>query len=164
MNAQEILKMIETVSPDDLGHRDDYDELVQGKVHEIECHVHAYINGWEVDHFRPERQSIDAMAYCRLRPSPKDNIDEAFPSKYTREYAPQYTRSRDALKKIRPEGYISGASPEFDSDNLKFNGFCESKSRFYSTMPDYDSLPTEELAELHAIIRAMEYERTQNDR
>jgi len=71
---------------------------------------------------------------------------------------PQYTRSRDALKAIRPGGwwfdmevtiigkewvYSCGLPNFIDTDSL-----VESKP-----------LPTEELAELHAIIQAIEYER-----
>lgn len=67
---------------------------------------------------------------------------------------PQYTRSRDALKSVRPDGWafaiwsnvscakwVCGISK--DSDNLMTSV----------------SLPSEELAELHAIIQAKQWER-----
>lgn len=64
---------------------------------------------------------------------------------------PKYTRSRDALKAIRPEG-------------LYFFARQNPSGRFYGddANGDYPSpaLPTEELAELHAIIQAIDYERT----
>lgn len=73
---------------------------------------------------------------------------------------PRYTRSRDALKEIRPQGFLSGANPDFDdyedTGNIKFDGFCESEDRLFGGLI-YSS--TEELAELHAIILAIAYER-----
>jgi hypothetical protein len=63
-----------------------------------------------------------------------------------------YTRSRDALKAIRPKGWfpsiIKNPSGSFYGDDS--NGDFPSPA-----------LPTEELAELHAIIQAIEYERLQ---
>jgi hypothetical protein len=65
---------------------------------------------------------------------------------------PYYSRSRDALKAIRPEGF------GFDIEVSLIGHRCS------ATMPDtlnrfVANLPTEELAELHAIIQAIEYER-----
>ena len=70
---------------------------------------------------------------------------------------PRYTRSRDALKAIRPEGWVvSSVSKANDC-------FCT----FYRTNTGIEfkvgSLPTEELAELHAIIQALEYERREGE-
>ena len=66
----------------------------------------------------------------------------------------EYSRSRDALKAIRPTGYsISGAHQTHAG---KFKGFCLSPGKIYKPGPD---LPTEELAELYAIIEAIEYEK-----
>lgn len=74
----------------------------------------------------------------------------------------QYTRSRDALKAIRPKGGlpiiigdVTGSwKTEFiipDHDDYIDNCY----QQFASPL-----LPTEELAELHAILQAVEYERT----
>jgi len=74
------------------------------------------------------------------------------------EVTPQhFTRSRDALKAIRPEGcllwvfsgYTEGARAELWPDRE------DNYTRFIT-----DWLPTEELAELSAIIKALEHERT----
>ena len=68
---------------------------------------------------------------------------------------PQYTRSRDALKAIRPEGWLK-------------NSFQYVLGGFVSVLYNPDDteaetrqrrLPTEELAELHAIIQATEHMR-----
>jgi len=69
----------------------------------------------------------------------------------------KYTRSRDALKAIRPDGYMFYID-NFDPELTWFqcSGWC--KEIKYETIST-PSLPTEELAELHAIIQAIEYER-----
>lgn len=68
----------------------------------------------------------------------------------------KYTRSRDALKSIRPEGWI------YDCEWYSKNRFT---ARFYKLDSDEIQeespvLPTEELAELHSIIQAIDFERT----
>jgi len=63
-----------------------------------------------------------------------------------------YTRSRDALKAIRPVGYKTFQI----TYNVAGRYTCFAGRRF-----DMISLPTEELAELHAIIQAIEFERAQ---
>lgn len=70
-----------------------------------------------------------------------------------------YTRSRDALKAIRPDGYIRIGND--DNDPSLF--LCE----FITCLPNMAEFeayaPTEELAELHAIIQAIAYERGQEN-
>lgn len=68
--------------------------------------------------------------------------------------APRYTRSRDALKNIRPEGWEIAVHQHCSDE---FTVFLDNDK--YTTSSH--SLPTEELAELHAIIQAIEWERTQ---
>ena len=70
---------------------------------------------------------------------------------------PKYTRSRDALKSIRPEGFTD----ELSIYIVKRGIVVESWFKKQITTPKF--LPTEELAELHAIIQAIELERN-NDR
>ena len=71
---------------------------------------------------------------------------------------PDFTTSRDALKKIRPEGW------GFDHDVI-FNKWevvgyvTEGYSKNYPSVESYCYLPTEELAELHCIIQAIAHER-----
>ena len=70
---------------------------------------------------------------------------------------PMYTRSRDALKAIRPEGWFL-TSQMIGMDFSVFKGW------FYAAYGQgcklaSPGLPTEELAELHAIISAIEWDR-----
>lgn len=85
----------------------------------------------------------------------------------------KYTRSRDALKAIRQDGWflkIQGAMSAFTrrqageflggwlcdmADNTDGSGESMHWVHSYKC-----GLPTEELAELHAIIQSIEYERT----
>ena len=69
--------------------------------------------------------------------------------------ARQYTRSRDALKAVRPEGWwFHGMSRYFDEPHIYVAEPKDDDSLILSP-----SLPTEELAELHAIVQAIAYER-----
>lgn len=85
-----------------------------------------------------------------------------------------YTRSRDAIKSIRPDGVsIANSSNHFwrhwDKANGKeprpvgwqftidFDGRINSGTTIWSQI-----LPTEELAELHAVIQAIAFERRNN--
>lgn len=64
------------------------------------------------------------------------------------------TRSRDALKAIRPDGWFG---------MIRFFGeysVCNINHVHPFGNADSQHLPTEELAELHAIIQAIEYERS----
>ena len=66
---------------------------------------------------------------------------------------PMYTRSRDALKAVRPDGVVIQVRyyPEgFQGDAVGSKG-------------QSPRLPTEELAELHAIVQAIEWERTHEE-
>lgn len=69
--------------------------------------------------------------------------------------APFYSRSRDTLKSIRPEGWTLTTiqAKDFTLSKLSPPYICDIR---YLTSK---RLPTEELAELHAIIQAIEYER-----
>lgn len=101
---QDILKMIETVSPDDTEKLDEIDARVWVCLH-LQGDFNISING--------------GIIYYRHNSWPEDArtiLQHPFQN-------PEYTRSRDALKAIRPEG----------------------------------------LAELHAILQAIEFERTKND-
>ena len=69
----------------------------------------------------------------------------------------KYTRDRNALKAIRPEGWFPLVARSFDENTYRLYGYimcCESGK--IDTMP---FLPTEELAELHAIIQAIAHDR-----
>ena len=72
-----------------------------------------------------------------------------------------YTRSRDALKSIRPPGWVFNMRWQFDQETREL--LCE-----YSAFDSSCSLnrvggflsESEELAELHAIVQAIEFERS----
>lgn len=119
--ASEILKLIETVSPDDTGKLDEIDLLVG--------------------------QWIGLFPYQQP---------------YTGHPINQYTSSRDALKKIRPEGWdISIQSYDFSYDGKcePPHWSCNISKIGGKTFYGRHKSPTEELAELHAIIQAIEHER-----
>lgn len=89
-------------------------------------------------------------------------LDDEYPIPYLeypkRYIAYRFTRSRDALKSIRPEGweYFN----ELDIDYYKLAWLI--KRGEHEVRSPYN-LPTEELAELHAIIQAIEWERNNGE-
>lgn len=111
---------------------------------------------------------IDAKVWCYLNNEKFERFHPSYPEKYrfwveldnviaSRDFI-HYTRSRDALKSIRPDGweFTCGISM-YDSDYY----FCYVWTKQYD-MPqtiEVNDLPTEELAELHAIIQAVEWTR-----
>jgi hypothetical protein len=120
--AEAILKIIETVDPADTAKLDEIDARVQKFLINDPRYVLKDVAGQWIIH-EPGKFNFKNKATI-------------------------YTRSRDALKAIRPEGwafYINsrGVCQAYSSDNV------------IRVLP----LPTEELAELHAIIQAIEYER-----
>lgn len=127
--AEKILKMIEGVSPED-----------EISLRVIEAQVWCWLKGFEYG-------QLNLMGRLVYRNNGRLKVKNTYP---------KYTRSRDALKAIRPNGW---------SLTVVCNcGLPASIARMYNedtfispvTTPD---LPTEELAELHAIIQAIEYER-----
>lgn len=129
MSVEEILKMIETVSPDDTVKLDEIDARVQ-------CFLHPCRPDWI--------GYEDGMAVVTSPHGGKIRLIKA----------KEYTRSRDALKAIRPEGWdfidVSGG--------FNHNAWtCQINMGPFTT--EKQTLPTEELAELHAIIQAIAYEK-----
>jgi len=116
MTAAEILRLIETVSPDD-----------EIGMHNIDTKVWLYLT-------RP-------------------NSPVAIPSH------PKYTRSRDALKSVRPEGWLV---QELSQDYATGTWYCTLVSPKYGgeNAVQAGEQYTETLAELSAIIQAIEHERT----
>ena len=102
---------------------------------------------------------IDARVWCWLGVQGFDENRCRFDLEFSKmKFAPKYTRSRDSLKAVRPERctvqvtkYVAGWAEcclvtEFSEWDWT-NGFkCL-------------TAPTEELAELHAIIQAIQWER-----
>ena len=137
MSAQDILKMIEEVDPSDTAKLDEIDARVWCLLHEARFKKMLST---------PEHYKHGYFSYYQ---------GSVWGSKMV--YPPmQYTRSRDALKSIRPEGWI------YDCEWYSKNRFT---ARFYKLDSDEIQeespvLPTEELAELHSIIQAIDFERT----
>jgi hypothetical protein len=73
---------------------------------------------------------------------------------------PKYTRSRDALKAIRPEGWDINIDLAQNG-----NAICEMENTIGDRITKFitsNIQHTEELSELHAIIQAIAYESSQN--
>lgn len=130
MTAQQILSLIENVDPVDTAGMD-----------EIDARVWCYWQGLTYEY-------NDKYGHGGIVPNtnPVHWLDNA---------GKEYTRSRDALKSIRPDGWIFYLC-NFDLNHtwFQFDAHCP-HGEFDGTPP----LPTEELAELHAIIQAIDYER-----
>jgi hypothetical protein len=132
--AQTILKLIESVDPSDTAKLDEIDARVWCLTHGQE-YVGRNVSGEECF-----RNGYNGMTPTSARKARK------------------YTRSRDALKAIRPEGFVwqhlthyEGFSTRAELNPVTDKSIVLSSPRF---------LPTEELAELHAIIQAIEHERS----
>lgn len=139
MTAQEILKLIEEVSPDDTA-----------KLDEIDARVMAYLEGWKFEDYvrmyNEERTHAFTLGEGEIL------------------FTVHYTRSRDALKAIRPEGWrlsVDGiAWVGVETKNISQDKFaCSLLNWKRDAFINSYGLPTEELAELAAIIQAIEYER-----
>jgi hypothetical protein len=157
MTAKQILTLIESVDPSDTA-----------KLDEIEARVCEYLGGFsyfqskhgcysvtvkgdEYSKYWPHSGAYDG--YCQ-HTGKKKKFPEAFPYsqfKYDGHLeCPEYTRSRDALKAIRPEGWDFTISTQYK--------ICWGQKGQDKTL-NYVWSKTEELAELHAIIQAIEYDR-----
>ncbi len=150
MTAQEILKMIESVDPADTA-----------KLDEIDARVWCYLNEktfigkdssgfyvWDSSNDFRFKEVIDG----KITQASKSICGDGGHSFCPEPVVKKYTRSRDTLKAIRPEGW------EWDmmwNETVQYYG---AGSGFEVWSPANPALPTEELAELHAIIQAIDYE------
>lgn len=135
MQAQDLLKLIETVDPDDC------EKLV-----EIDWQVSLYLY--------PDlglHRKDDGRVYSK-----RGDLINMIHSRYT--------RSRDALQTIRPDVIVRGID--------QFGSYLDGKRAWRCIFglrdhPGQEVIAaigrTEELAELHAIIQAIELERTHNN-
>lgn len=142
MTAQEILNLIKTVDPADIA-----------KMDEIDARVWCYLN-----HDTHEFLGRGKFEYSYADP----NQDAESGIYNTR--AEKYTRSRDVLKTIRPSGWYVGGIYDDAATGQYDNGYyfiLRNKLKTGETARHQMAygMPTEELAELHAIIQAIEYER-----
>ena len=109
---------------------------------------------------------IDARVWCFLAEREFTTVDDVLDRQVHLFLGPRfrcYTRSRDALKSIRPEGY-GVLETKWDWDT-KVKPYRNLWSVFFAALglfahPNYEfqspKLLSEELAELHAIIQAIQ--------
>lgn len=137
--AATILKMIETVSPDD-----------QKALDEIDAAVSKYLTGKLHKVYEPNPETTFILTM-----NDKNEVTGI---------GDKYTRSRDALKAIRPEGWVFRMHIDKDEGCVcdMWKEWQYSETRIH-TGSHGASKCTEELAELQAIIQAINYERTKHD-
>ena len=129
----ELLKFIESVDPLDLD-----------ALNEIDSRVWCFLHGGHIEKARGSGRRIIVTKNAAGNESVIDSWD-----------INQYTRSRDALKSIRPEGWYISVTAYLEG------GYCATLVNTKGFKTDYLCLPTEEIAELRAIIQAIEHERTE---
>ena len=133
-DLDKLKALIETVDPDDTD-----------KLDEIDARVWCYID--------KTKHLLHTDGHATTINWKGDNIT------YYSNFIPKYTRSRDALKAIRPD--------IFSPVCLRYNQIMSLwEFQLFAFGYNYKItspfLPTEELAELHAIIQAIAWEREQD--
>ena len=129
MTAKKILELIESVDPSDVAALDEIDARVWIYLNQKDAGVMRFLNGTETQNIEYVKRLI--------------------------RHGCAYTRSRDALKAIRPEGWVPyDCGYRFLTEWWVFELMSEDTENQYR-----GRAKTEELAELHAIIQAIEYER-----
>lgn len=155
MTAETILQMIESVDPSDTAKLDEIDARVwiflDPKRGQFKC-IEPYTDYHVPDDCDP------AETYKIMLVEPIESHPGAV-TKRKSFHMPSvsYTRSRDALKQIRPEAY----SFRIRAGRLSNNCKAVHIGRVPTVSFEYSGYKTEELAELHAIIQAINYERKQ---
>lgn len=140
-DIQTLLKMIETVDPSDTA-----------KLDEIDARTHCYFTNRTFVQIREE----DIFGVPTLMVVTKIYSRNTFMEQFKK-----YTRSRDALKAIRPEGWFPQTSRSAGGNSDGFQGIAgKMEKKKHLTTEFTPLLPTEELAELHAILQTIHYERT----
>lgn len=144
-DAQTILKMIEAVDPADTAKLDEIDARVWCLLENKKFVMMRLTNR---GHFFFEEPFAGLIAQ----------------GEHSTDFVEKYTRSRDALKAIRPDGwgfnnyyhYKHGIDSQLHSCSAGHWKVNQWENTIFA-----EALPTEELAELHAIIQAIDYERSQ---
>ncbi len=145
--VEDILKMIETVDPNDTA-----------KLDEIDTRVWCYLKGYEYIHGGQITNAHKRADIWIKHDNQFGGCNVCFPTWI------KYTRSRDALKEIRPEGWTHCIRNRGECWVVEF-ARLDAKDPFRADMIEVEGLGvTEELAELHAILQAIAYERSQNER
>jgi len=154
--GKKLLEMIENVSPDDTDTLD-----------EIDVRTWCWLRGYKFNKF------VDHVTYGRVffysyQHTKKKQImgwRETFTKvgAWRRNGFLFYTRSRDALKAIRPEGWAIEICTHYDPKDGAWGKLVKYDCDLLFGNTGDNTLPTEELAELHAIIQVTEYERQANN-
>lgn len=134
-----IMKMIEEVSPDDAA-----------KLDEIDARVWCYLHGYKFAACKHDRIFVLDEYQCEIE-------------KLNGVCFLKYTRSRDALKAIRPLNFEFPLDVLTNGAGFVFGYGCPAFNNGTFLAGYKKPLPTEELAELHAIIQAIAHEREQNE-
>lgn len=142
MQTQELLRLIETV-----------DHTDEAKLDELDARVHEYLGFfWHGDGKSTEWKEW-AGHWANYEGNKRGKgLCECSTQMDFSEDPKTYTRSRDALKAIRLDGWVCFASLIINCKRYIGYGFKRKKK---IRTPD---LPTEELAELHAVIQSMAFE------
>lgn len=152
MTAEDILKMIEVVDPNDTYLLD-----------EIDARIWCWINNARFKRMLSNK-------YPTLQPNKFSFYKNGTLDTKLIVYEYKYTRSRDVLKSMRPNDWKFTVDHRIGNgkDRFKEWRFC---GHAWKHIGEYDKfgtiyyytdknfLPTEELAELHAIIQAIELDR-----
>lgn len=151
---KDLLKMIEAVDPNDTAKMDEIDVL-----------VHRFVRPMTVDKEEKIFHDGGLWAVKKSRVNQhrlfRENQWKDVAGLYVCGDLPSYTRSRDALKTIRPEGWHIRGIDQL-ADNFHWRCVLAKPKTPASSSLDIAvaiPLPTEELAELHAIIQAIAHER-----
>lgn len=143
---KEILELIENVDPNDTDTLD-----------EIDARVNGFIMGAEFIDFRIGNCKKTVAWYRDIPEITNRENGKILEFEDGVMSIPKFSRSRDALKAIRPEGWFFNIGHNESNSGGLFA--CSMYSHTNSPLKNSPDLPTEELAELHAIIQAIEWER-----
>lgn len=157
----ELLKLIEEVDPSDIDKMDEIDDLVA-----VYIGLYEWVTldngdkvlfgvGWKG---RLKERNVD-VAKVMLKTAKEFKSDGII---YATDRFRRYTRSRDALKSIRPEGWYIWIQQNGNGyrSHLRDFPFVGNRDKLRSKcFENQFTAPTEELAELHAILQAIAYDR-----
>lgn len=134
--AKELLSMIEAVKPDD----------TEGLL-EINAHTECFLEGLKYQSHQ--------IVCPRMKKTIQINHEDG--THYSGLF---FSHDRNALKAIRPEGWLFGSKALLLSgERVAYEAWAD---KFLCRYVESPLLPTAELSELHAIIQAIEWERNNN--
>lgn len=134
MDVNEILRMIETVDPAD-----------SAKMDEIDARVEVYLLN-DLKNYLFEGRVVSPQEFIAVCKDLGCNT-------------PSYTRSRDALKAIRPDRFKALICTEPTNGVWDIEQDLGNEESGYWHYGLVSKAKSEELAELHAVLQAIDYER-----